>query len=151
MNEITIKPIGIVLNDRKEAIDDNWSSVESIIELTDDLPDECLDGIEAFSHLEILYHFNKSTKTITGSEHPRENKDYPKVGILAQRKKDRPNHLGATIVNLIGRNGRRLIVSNLDAINGTPVIDIKPVFKEYLPESEIKQPQWSSDLMTNYW
>ncbi len=151
MDEITIKPIGIVLNDRKEAIDDNWSSVESIIELTDDLPDECLDGIEAFSHLEILYHFNKSTKTITDSEHPRENKDYPKVGIFAQRKKDRPNHLGATIVNLIGRNGRRLIVSNLDAINGTPVIDIKPVFKEYLPENEIKQPQWSSDLMTNYW
>ena len=151
MDEITIKPIGIVLNDRKEAIDNNWSSVESIIELTDDLPDECLDGIEAFSHLEIIYHFNKSTKTITGSEHPRENKDYPKVGILAQRKKDRPNHLGATIVNLIGRNGRRLIVKNLDAINGTPVIDIKPVFKEYLPENEIKQPQWSSDLMTNYW
>lgn len=86
-----------------------------------------------------------------GSEHPRDNTNYPKVGIFAQRKKDRPNHIGATIVNLVSRAGRKLIVKNLDAINGTPIIDIKPVFKEYLPEGDVKQPKWSTDLMKNYW
>lgn len=151
MSDILIKPIGFVTNTRIEPIDDNWSTVESVIELADDLPDECFDGIDEFSHIEIIYHFHKSTKTFIGSEHPRENKDYPKVGIFAQRKKDRPNHMGATIVNLIRRDHRKLFVTNLDAINGTPIIDIKPVFKEYLPMGAVKQPKWTNDLMKNYW
>jgi tRNA-Thr(GGU) m(6)t(6)A37 methyltransferase TsaA len=151
MNDIIVKPIGFVANDRIEPTDDNWSSVESVIELSNDLQEECFDGIEEFSHLEIIFYFDRSTKIFIGSEHPRENKDYPKVGIFAQRKKDRPNHIGATIVNLIRRDGRRLVVKNLDAINGTPVIDIKPIFKEYLPQGELSQPDWASDLMKNYW
>lgn len=151
MNDIFIKPIGFVRNNRIDPIDDNWSSVESVIELIEDFPDECFDGIEQFSHLEIIYYFNKSTNTFIGSEHPRENKDYPKVGIFAQRKKDRPNHIGATIVNLVSRVGRKLIVKNLDAINGTPIIDIKPVFNEYLPKGDVMQPKWTNDLMKNYW
>jgi tRNA-Thr(GGU) m(6)t(6)A37 methyltransferase TsaA len=151
MRNIIIKPVGFVINDRIDPVDDNWSSVESIIQLAEELPEECLDGIDEFSHLEVIYHFNKSTKTFMGSEHPRDNTNYPKVGIFAQRKKDRPNHIGATIVNLVSRAGRKLIVKNLDAINGTPIIDIKPVFKEYLPEGDVKQPKWSTDLMKNYW
>jgi len=151
MNTITISPIGFVKNSRKEPVDDNWASVESIIELVPELPEECLEGIEDFSHLEIIFHFNKSVKTFTGSEHPRENPAYPKVGIFAQRKKDRPNHIGSTIANLLKREGRKLFVTNLDAIDGTPVIDIKPVFSEYMPKGEIKQPQWTADLMKNYW
>ncbi len=151
IKRIKISQIGNISNSRTEPIDDNWSSIDSIIELDEDLPDECFDGIEQFSHLEIIYYFNKSTKTFIGSEHPRENNNYPKVGIFAQRKKDRPNHIGATIVNLVKRDGRKLIVKNLDAINGTPVIDIKPVFKEYLPHGEVKQPDWTIELMKNYW
>jgi len=151
MKEIKLKPIAFVSNSRKEPVDDYWSSIESIIELVDDLPDDCFEGIEQFSHLDIIYFFNKSTRTFIGSEHPRENKEYPKVGIFAQRKKDRPNHIGATIVNLVRQDGRKLIVRFLDAIDGTPVIDIKPVFKEYLPQGELKQPDWTRDLMRNYW
>lgn len=49
------------------------------------------------------------------------------------------------------RDGRKLVVQNFDAINGTPVIDIKPVFKEYLPCGEVKQPDWTTELMKNYW
>lgn len=151
MSEILLKPIGYVRNSRVSLVDDSLGSIESCIELIDDLPEECLDGIETFSHLEILYFFNKSTKTLTGSEHPRENPAFPKVGIFAQRKKDRPNHLGATFVSLIKKEGKRLYVKNLDAINGTPVIDIKPVFNEYLPKGEIVQPQWTQELMKEYW
>ena len=146
-----IKPIGFVRNNRTEAIDDGWASVDSVIELADDLPDECLDGIEQFSHLEIIFYFDRSIKTLIGSEHPRENKEYPKAGIFAQRKKDRPNHIGTTMVRMIKRDGRRLYVKDLDAINGTPVIDIKPVYKEYLPKGRVLQPAWTKDLMKNYW
>ncbi|MBP1640507.1 MAG: tRNA-Thr(GGU) m(6)t(6)A37 methyltransferase TsaA [Bacteroidetes bacterium] len=151
MDDIIVKPIGYVRNNRVDPIDDNWSSVESTIELTDDLSDECLDGIKQFSHVEILYYFDKSTKTVTGSEHPRENSAYPKVGIFAQRKKDRPNHIGATIVKVVSRQGKQFVVQNLDAINDTPILDIKPVFVEYLPLEDVQQPKWSHELMTNYW
>lgn len=110
-----------------------------------------MDGVDGFSHLEVIYYFNKSAKVVMGSEHPRENESWPRVGIFAQRKKDRPNHLGHTTVNLIARRGRKLIVSKLDAINGTPILDIKPVFKEYLPKGDVKQPDWVSELMKYYW
>jgi len=150
-NEIILIPIAFVKNSRKEKIDDNWGEIISEIEIVEDLPTECLDSIETFSHLEIIYSFNKTDKVITKSEHPRENKNWPKVGIFAQRKKDRPNHVGLTTVNLIKKEGRKLIVSNLDAINGTPILDIKPVFQEFLPKGEIKQPDWTKELMKEYW
>lgn len=104
----------------------------------------------AFSHLEILYYFHRSEKTVTGG-HPRENRAWPRVGIFAQRKKDRPNHLGATFVNLVRREGRKLVVANLDAVDGTPVIDIKPVMAEFLPKGTIQQPAWATELMAGYW
>ena len=149
--EITVKPIAIVRNSRNEKSDFGWGKVESVIELAPEFGPEALDGIEAFSHLEILYHLHKSEKVFLGSEHPRGNKDFPKVGIFAQRKKDRPNHIGATLVRLLKREGHILYVSGLDAINETPVLDIKPVFEEYLPKGKIVQPGWTRDLMTGYW
>jgi tRNA (adenine37-N6)-methyltransferase len=115
------------------------------------LPFEALDGIEDFSHLEILFFFDQATKTVQGSEHPRENPNWPKVGIFAQRKKDRPNHLGLTVVNLLKKEGRILTVGNLDAIDGTPVLDIKPLFDEYMPKGKINQPGWTKELMKGYW
>ena len=87
-----------------------------------------LDGLEEFSHLEILFHFHKAdpAKEITGKRHPRNNPAWPAVGIFARRGKNRPNHLGLTVVKLmIRREGRTLEVENLDALDGTPVIDIK--------------------------
>lgn len=151
VQHITLKPVGFVRNQRVEPVDDNWGSIESVIELSEDLPSDSLEGIDSFSHLEIIYYFDRSHKVVTGSEHPRENLNWPKVGIFAQRKKDRPNHLGATIVKLVKREERKLTVLHLDAIDGTPVLDIKPVFAEFLPEENIVQPEWTKELMKNYW
>lgn len=151
MAEIKLRPIGFVTNARTEKSDKNWSSIESIIELTAEFTPESLAGIEDFSHLEILYHFHQSKKEFKDSEHPRGDRQYPKVGIFAQRKKDRPNRLGATIVNLVRVDGKKLVVSNLDAISGTPILDIKPVFQEYLPQSPVRQPAWTHELMKEYW
>ena len=83
--------------------------------------------------------------------HPRGNPKYPKVGIFAQRKKDRPNQLGICTVELIKLEGNQLIVKYLDAIDGTPVLDIKPVLRELEPQSSIRQPEWATDLMKHYW
>jgi len=153
MNEITIKPIAYVTNERVELKDDFWGNVISEITLTEEFPAEALDGIEEFTHLEILFHFHKATdrNIVWNSEHPRENPNYPKVGIFAQRKKNRPNLIGTTIVKLIKREGNKIIISNFDAINGTPIIDIKPIMQEFLPSEKVSQPQWTTDLMKDYW
>lgn len=150
---ITLTPIGYVKNERKEMRDDYWGKVTSEIIIADNLPDDCLDGIDTFSHLEIIFYFDKADAggAVYGAAHPRGNSAWPRVGIFAQRKKDRPNHLGITIVKLVSREGRMLTVQGLDADNGTPILDIKPVVKEFLPNEEVTQPMWMTELMKDYW
>ena len=149
---ITSHPVAAVKNSRQDQSDDFWGNIISEIELAENIPAEAFDGIDEFSHLEIIFHFDKADKTkIVFHGHPRGNKDWPSVGIFAQRKKDRPNGIGLTIVELVKREGNKIWVKYLDAIDGTPVLDIKPVLKEFLPPAAIKQPQWSHELMKNYW
>jgi tRNA (adenine37-N6)-methyltransferase len=149
---IVLEPVALVKNNRTDLSDDYWGSIISEIELLPNIPDKAFDGIDEFSHLEIIFHFNQSDKSkVVFSGHPRGNKDWPHVGIFAQRKKDRPNAIGLTVVELIKREGNKIWVKYLDAIDGTPILDIKPVMKEFLPAKEIKQPQWSVELMKDYW
>lgn len=148
-----IKPIAVVSNSRTMIEDDNWGDVISTIELTKGMHESSLKRIDDFSHLEIIFYFNKvaAEKIQYEARHPRNNTDYPEVGIFAQRGKNRPNKIGVTVVELLELKDRTIIVKGLDAIDGTPIIDIKPVMKEFLPKGEIKQPQWATDLMKNYW
>src|SRR5262249_40982260 len=133
--------------------DDYWGGMESRIVLADSFAPDALEGIEQFSHAEIIYVFHEVDpgKIVSGARHPRNNPEWPKVGIFAQRGKNRPNRIGSTIARIIRRDGRILNVSELDAINGTPVLDIKPVMAEFLPREPLKQPAWSRELMKNYW
>lgn len=150
--KIELKPIAFVKNTRTIPIDDNWSDIISEIVLVDEIPITSLQGIDTFSHLEILYYFDKvKPSEIVYENHPRGNPNYPKVGIFAQRKKDRPNQLGICTVELLKVVGKQLIVKYLDAIEGTPVLDIKPVLREFEPKSPIRQPEWATDLMKHYW
>jgi tRNA-Thr(GGU) m(6)t(6)A37 methyltransferase TsaA len=150
--EIKISPVAFVKNTRQEPDDDNWGDIISEIILADDIPAEALSNITGFSHLEIIYYFDKvKPGAIVYSGHPRGNTNYPVVGIFGQRKKDRPNMLGLCTVELLSLNGKTLTVKYLDAINGTPVLDIKPVFKEFQTQSAIKQPAWVAALMKQYW
>ena len=151
LSDIVVTPIAFVANERKEKADDHWGPIVSRIELVPELPESCFDGIESFSHLEIIFRFHLSERTVIGSEHPRDDKSLPLAGIFAQRKKDRPNHLGHTIVELIKHEGRVLHVARLDAIDGTPLVDIKPVFAEFLPQGEVRQPAWTKAVMRKYW
>ena len=150
--KIILEPVASVKNTRTDLSDDYWGSVVSEIELLPHIPAAAFDGIDDFSHLEIIFYFNESEKLkIVFSGHPRGNPDWPHVGIFAQRKKDRPNAMGLTIVELLKREGNRIWVKYLDAIDGTPVLDIKPVLKEFLPAKETRQPEWSTALMGDYW
>lgn len=148
-----IDSIATVYNSRKDITDDFWGDIISEIKLNDEFLAAALDGIDDFSHVEIIYVFDKAlnAKIVKGSEHPRENTNWPKVGIFAQRKKNRPNFLGATVCEMIRRDGKSLFVKKLDAIDGTPVVDIKPVMKEFLPQTTVVQPSWSNELMKDYW
>lgn len=149
---ISLQPIATVKNSRTTPIDDQWSEIISVIELADHIPAEALNNITDFSHLEIIFYFDQvKNDKIVFSGRPRGNPDYPLVGILAQRKKDRPNKIGLCTVELVEHNGRTITVRNFDAIDGTPILDIKPVFKEFQPQGAIKQPDWVADLMKNYW
>ncbi len=149
----TLAPIAAVKNIRREIEDDNWGDIVSIIELDPSFGEEALFQIESFSHMEVffIFHLVEDAKIERGARHPRNNMEWPKVGIFAQRGKNRPNRLGATICKVIKREGRQLFVQGLDAIDGTPVLDIKPVMKEFLPREEVRQPEWATELMKNYW
>ena len=150
---ITVEPIGHVRSSRTDLCDDNWGGVMAWIELVESLPPESLDGIEAFSHAEVVYYFDRvpDAEVERGARHPRGNTAWPKVGIFAQRGKGRPNRLGVTIVEVVRREGRTLTVTGLDAIDGTPVLDLKPVMAEFLLRTPVRQPEWSRELMRNYW
>ena len=150
---ISLSPVGIVRNARQAVEDDHWGGIISVIELDSSFAEDALLQIEEFSHAEIIFYFHlvEDAKVETGARHPRNNKDWPRVGIFAQRGKNRPNRLGASIVKIIKREGSRLFVEGLDAIDGTPVLDIKPVMKEFLPREEVGQPAWAGELMKAYW
>jgi tRNA (adenine37-N6)-methyltransferase len=148
-----MEPIGRVEARRTQTEDDNWGAEQSRVILAERFAPEALHGIEDFSHAEIVFLFDRVNpeNIVTGVRHPRGNPDWPLVGIFAQRGKNRPNRIGSTICRILRREGRSLTVEGLDAIDGTPVLDIKPVMREFLPREEVRQPAWSRELMRNYW
>jgi tRNA-Thr(GGU) m(6)t(6)A37 methyltransferase TsaA len=154
MLPITLHPIGRVLSPRTEVKDDFWGKVESIIELdaTRFTPDSLL-GLSDFSHILVVFHLHgvPDESVVTAANHPRGNQDWPRVGIFAQRKKHRPNKLGVSVCELLEVNGLKLKVKALDAIDGTPVLDIKPYVREFEPDpARVRQPQWMTELMRDY-
>jgi tRNA-Thr(GGU) m(6)t(6)A37 methyltransferase TsaA len=150
---ITLEPVGFVSSPRIEAGDDNWGDVEARIELCPEFGPEAFDGIEEFSHVEVIFLFDRVAEgdVERGAKHPRGNDEWPRVGIFAQRGRNRPNRLGVSVARLVSRKGREVTVRGLDAIHGTPVLDIKPVMFEFLPRGEILQPAWSREIMKRYW
>ncbi|MBV8666562.1 MAG: SAM-dependent methyltransferase [Burkholderiaceae bacterium] len=148
-----VEAIGFVTAVRVDAEDDFWGGEDACIQLATSFSDEALWGLADFSHVEILFLFHgvDPARIVSGSRHPRNNPAWPAVGIFAQRGKNRPNRIGSTICRITRVEGTRLYVKELDAIDGTPVLDIKPVMREFLPREEVRQPSWSHELMREYW
>ncbi len=152
--QVHIRPIGVVRSPRAELTDDNWGNVTSTIELDPELltADSVL-GLDQFSHLQVVYFLHKvgADDVETGARHPRNRADWPRVGILAQRAKRRPNRIGVSCCDLVSVEGLRITVRGLDAVDGTPVLDVKPYFKEFGPRSAVRQPEWVSEVMSEYY
>lgn len=154
MTPFTITPIGVVRSSRDAAIDDDWDAVTAMIELDPaQLAADATEGLGQFSHIEVVFLFDRVDpgSVCRGARHPRGNPEWPSVGILAQRAKDRPNRIGLTTCRVVGVDGLRIEVSGLDAIDGTPVLDIKPVMNGFAPRGEPREPAWASELMAGYW
>ncbi len=151
---IEMTPIGRVAGGRREATKDGWGPNRCSLVLDPGrFGPEARAGVEALSHLEVLFHFHVAADEPqeTGARHPRGRTDWPSVGIFAQRGRMRPNRIGASFCRVLGVRGLEVEVEGLDAVDGTPVLDIKPVWAEYLPRGELRQPDWSHELMANYW
>ena len=153
-NDYRVTPIGWVRSPRAEPIDDDWGPIESTIALDGErFGPDVVAGLGDFSHIEVVFLFDRvdEAKINLGARHPRNREDWPLVGIFAQRAKARPNRLGITTCDLIGVDGLDVRVRGLDAIDGTPVLDIKPHVREFGPRGEVRQPAWISELMADYW
>ena len=152
-DEVVLRPIGTVVGGRTEPVDDDWEGVEATIALAERFDPEALQGLDDFSHLDVVYLFHRvgENKSVTGARHPRGRSDWPRVGIFAQRAKARPNRLGVSTCRLLRVDGRTLHVADLDAIDGTPVLDIKPYMAEMGPRTPVREPEWAKDLMRTYW
>jgi tRNA (adenine37-N6)-methyltransferase len=150
----TVTPIGRVVGGRVEPIDDDWDAVTATIRLDrEQFAADALLGLGAFSHLDVLsrFHLVADEAIHTGARRPRGNPEWPRVGIFAQRGKDRPNRLGVSTCRIEGVDGLEIHVRGLDAVDGTPVLDLKPCLREFLPRGEFRQPAWATELMAGYW
>jgi tRNA (Thr-GGU) A37 N-methylase len=153
-DRISLAPIGHVHGGRTEAFDDDWGANRSSIDLDPQtFTVDALAGLADFSHVEVIFFFDKvpEAKVEFGARHPRGREDWPCVGIFAQRGKNRPNRLGLCTCRIVGVNGLSVVVEGLDAIDGTPVLDIKPVMSGFLPREDVREPAWAAEIMADYW
>jgi tRNA-Thr(GGU) m(6)t(6)A37 methyltransferase TsaA len=154
VTDYAVRPIGHVVSPRVGRADDNWGGIESTIRLdAERFTEAALVGLADFSHVEVIFLFDQldEADVSLGSRHPRGNENWPSVGIFAQRASSRPNRLGLTTCAVVDVAGRELRLRGLDAIDGTPVLDIKPHVTEFQPRGEVVQPEWISELMLGYW
>jgi tRNA-Thr(GGU) m(6)t(6)A37 methyltransferase TsaA len=151
---IDLAPVGVVRGGRDEPIDDDWDSVEAVIELDGSrFGPEVVTGLDEFSHLDVVFVFDRvaDADVHLGARRPRGRADWPEVGIFAQRAKARPNRIGVSTCRLLGIDGLTLRVRGLDAIDGSPVLDVKPHVEEMGPREAVSEPSWMRELMQGYW
>ena len=147
MRKISLKAIGRVHNSVGKIKREGWESVVSEV-ILDKKFEGALEGVEDYSHLLILFWLSRVRKAGRKMKkiHPKSRQDLPLVGVFATRTQYRPNPIGLTLVKLLGRKKNVLKVRGLDALNGTPVIDIKPIspYHEFLKRTRV--PKWYNQL-----
>ncbi|NGN62431.1 SAM-dependent methyltransferase [Streptomyces sp. A7024] len=149
--ELTLRPVATVTGGRTEIYEDNWGDVTAIIRLdSEQFAPDALTGVEGYSHLEVVFFFDQldPARIQTGLRHPRNNPDWPLVGVFAHRGPYRPNRLGVSRCRLDRVDGLDLHVRGLDAVDGTPVLDIKPYTAEFTPAEQTQQPKWADVAAT---
>jgi tRNA-Thr(GGU) m(6)t(6)A37 methyltransferase TsaA len=147
-----VTPVARVRSPRKDFRDDFWGAVDAEIVLDSAFDEDAFAGLSEFSHVEVLFLMDRvdPAKIETRARRPRGREDWPLTGIFAQRGKARPNRIGLTRATILAVEGRVLRVRGLDAIDGTPVLDIKPWMSEFAPRGATGQPSWATELMQDY-
>lgn len=149
----TVEPVAHVVGGRTEPTDDYWGATQAIIRVDGaKFPPDATQGLQDFSHLEVVFRFHLTDPTDLhpGARPARDNPDWPAVGTFGHRNMRRLNWLGVSRCRLIKVDGLDLHVEELDAVDGTPVLDIKPWFAEFGPRGEIRQAPWSHDMLQLY-
>jgi tRNA-Thr(GGU) m(6)t(6)A37 methyltransferase TsaA len=138
----TLTPIGRVRNDIKTPIHQGWGKISSDLVL-DARYTEALDGIEEYSHVLVIFWMDQTAPPESLKEHVRRREDLPVVGLFARRAPSRPNPIGVTAVRLLQREKNVLRVQGLDAIDGTPILDLKPYTPAFDSVENARTPEWS--------
>ncbi len=140
---VELRPIGVVRNGERQRYE-GWENIRSDLIFRDDLLD-ALDGIEGYSHVIVIFYLHAVPEAEQTTEriHPRGDPQYPLQGVLATRSQRRPNGIGVSVVPLLRRRHNILRVKGLDAINGTPILDIKPYVPHYDSVSDARLPDWA--------
>lgn len=152
--DIDLRAVGHVRGGRVEAEDDGWAAEVAAVELDAERFDaSALAGLDAFSHVEVVFQFHQVAEAdvVLGARRPRGRADWPEVGIFAQRGRVRPNRIGITTCEVVAVEGTTLRVRGLDAIDGTPVLDLKPYLRGFAPRGEVREPAWATEIMAAYW
>ena len=149
---IELVALGAVVGGRTENVDDAWGKVEADIVLADHVPDGALQGLEGFRHLEVITLLDRVVDpgSTEAHRHPRGITSLPSVGVLAQRHKDRLGRIGLSRCELVAVGPRSVRVRGLDAIDATPVLDLKPWFSAFGPRGEVVEPEWVSVVTGAY-
>lgn len=149
-----VVPVAHVVGGRAEPTDDYWGGTRAIVRINADrFTADATAGLDAFSHLELVFRFHLTDQSDLnlGSRRPRDNPDWPEVGTFGHRNMRRLNWLGVSRCQLLKVDGLDLHVEDLDAVDGTPVLDIKPWFTEMGPRGEIHQPEWTTTMLRDYY
>ena len=148
---IAVEPIGVVRSPVTQTeVDEGWGSVESELVLTEPLAPG-LAGLDTFSHAIVVFwmtHAFDPARDLV--RRPRGREDMPLLGIFAQRGKQRPNPIGVSVVAVLGVAGRVVRVRGLDAIDGTPILDLKPYVPVFDRAPAAQVPGWMDQLMERY-
>ncbi|MFE9659133.1 TrmO family methyltransferase [Streptomyces sp. NPDC005955] len=153
MSKLEIVPVATVVGGHLRPGDDHQGGVESVIRLNPDLPGETLQGLEEFSHLEVLWHFHLASPDDVAlhARSPRNNPDWPPTGTFVHRNHRRPNQLAVSHPRLLRVEGLDLHVTDLDAVHGTLVYDIAPWFPTMGPRGTTHVPSWVNEMLPHYW
>jgi tRNA-Thr(GGU) m(6)t(6)A37 methyltransferase TsaA len=142
---ISLKPVGIVKNDIKQPQTQGWERIVSHI-MVDRSLSEALDNLDEFSHIIVLYWIHQHPPGEPPTKvHPKGDRGIPLKGVFATRSPNRPNPVGKATARLLQRWGNTLLVEGLDAIDGTPVIDIKPYIPKCDSATNARVPQWITE------
>ncbi len=147
-----VRAVATVRSTRKELDDDHWDRESTSLELLEDVPAEALAGLDQFSHVEVVFLADRASDVPPApwSRRPRGNPQWPQVGIFAQRNKDRPNRILVSVARIVKVKERSVEVHGLDAVDGTPVLDIKPVFAWSAARGDFHSPAWAVALGEQY-